>query len=76
MCFIPKMPKTEPFDFSQIKRPAPTPTLATESIQKMTEIQRRRAASLIGGRESTIATSPQGVLSKAITSRRSLLGAG
>lgn len=71
----PKAPP--PLVLPEIKPIAPiVDTRAKKDLQRSQQEQRRRVASLIGGRESTVGTSPQGILTASRTARKSLLGVG
>jgi hypothetical protein len=54
--------------------PPPLPTPVDESVRRVREVTRRRAHAA-GGRQSTVATSAQGLSSEAQGTKKTLLGA-
>ena len=64
----PKLPAPPPLP----PEAAPAPTQADPSVQRARDDERRRAGAT--GRQSTILTSPGGLLTPATTTRKTLLG--
>jgi hypothetical protein len=66
--FAPKLPSPPPPPADS----GPSPTQADPAVQRARDDARRRTAA--GGRQSTVLTSPAGLLTPASTTRKTLLG--